>query len=99
MYMSQYKSAATDESTISFPLLECWNPMTKVATVAAQVGSRRIMCRIPFKLLRKKFRAAEDEPMVAVAENRKVIETAARKLIEKQAFEEDGTILIRDSDI
>lgn len=99
MYMSRYKSADADSSVITFPLLECWNPVTKVATLAAQVGGRRVMCRISFKLLRKKFKAAEDEPLVSVAENRSVLELAARKLIEKKSFEEDGSILIRDADL
>ena len=99
MYMSRYKSSGADDNTITFPLLECWNPVSKVATVAAQVGGRRVMCRISFKLLKKKFKAIEDEPMVSVSQNRGVIETAARKLIENQSFEEDGSVLIRDTDI
>ena len=99
MYMSRYKSSGVDDNTITFPLLECWNPMTKVATVAAQVGGRRVMCRISFKLLKKKFKAIEDQPMVSVSQNRTVIELAARKLIENQSFEEDGSIMIRDTDI
>jgi len=57
------------------------------------------MCRISFKLLKKRFKAIEDQPMISVSQNRSVIETAARKLIETQAFEEDGSILIRDTDI
>ncbi len=50
-------------------------------------------------VLRKKFRASEDEPMRAVAENRSVLQAKARMLIEKEAFEEDGTVVIRSKDI
>ena len=50
-------------------------------------------------VLRKKFRASDDEPMRAVAENRSVLQARARKLIENEAFEEDGSIVIRSKDI
>lgn len=73
--------------------------MTKVATVAAQVGGRRVLCRISMDVLKKKFRASPDEPMKAVAKNRSVIQAAARELIESKAFEEDGSIVIRQEHI
>ncbi len=80
-------------------MLECWNPMTKVASIAAQVNGRRVLCRISMEVLQKKFRASVETPMKAVVENRQTIEAAARKLIEKEAFEEDGSIVIRQRDI
>ena len=98
MYLTRYKTSSSDEPSISFPLLECWNPMTKVATIAAQVDQRRVLCRISMGLLQKKFHASTDEPMRAVAENRSVIQAKARMLIEKEAFEEDGSIMIRSKD-
>ena len=55
------------------------------------------LCRISLGVLQKRFRASEAEPMQTVA--RSVIEAAARKLIEHEAYEEDGSILIRDRDI
>ena len=73
--------------------------MTKVATIAAQVDQKRVLCRISMEVLQKKFRASADEPMRAVAENRSVLQARARKLIEDEAFEEDGSIIIRSKDI
>jgi hypothetical protein len=72
--------------------------MTKVATIAAEMNKRRILCRVPLDVLRKKFKASAEAPMVAVAEHRAAIQAAARKLIESRAFEEDGSILIRQRD-
>ena len=80
-------------------MLECWNPMTRVATIAAQVDKQRVLCRISLELLKEKFHASTEEPMRAVAENRKTIQATARKLIEDRAFEADGSILIRRKDI
>lgn len=99
MYLSRNRASASDGNDISFPLLECWNPLTKVATIAAQVNKRRVLCRISMETLQKRFLASEDEPMRAVAENRSALQAIARKLIEREAFEEDGSIYIRNRDI
>ena len=99
MYLTRHKTSSSGETDITFPMLECWNPMTKVATIAAQVDQKRVLCRISMDVLRRKFRASEDEPMRAVAENRSVLQEKARKLIENEAFEEDGSIVIRSKDI
>jgi len=84
---------------ISFPRLECWNTKTKVATVAADVDKRRVLCRIPLTLLRERFGASPDEPMRAVTRHRLTIQEAARKLIESESYEEDGSIWIGAQDI
>ena len=89
----------SNERTVTFPLLECWNPLTKVATLAAEVNKNRVLCRISFDVLRRKFRATKDDPMRAVAENRESIRAAAKRLIEKKAYEDDGSILVRSADI
>ncbi|MFT5175024.1 MAG: hypothetical protein ACI8W7_003213 [Gammaproteobacteria bacterium] len=99
MQLSRRRSASDEDNTVSFPRLESWNPMTKVATIAAEVNKRRILCRISLDVLRKKFKASADEPMVAVAENRLLLQNAARKLIESKAFEEDGSIIIRQREL
>ncbi len=99
MYLTRHKTSSTGETEITFPMLECWNPMTKVATIAAQVDQKRVLCRISMEVLQKKFRASSDEPMRAVAENRSLLQEKARVLIEKEAFEEDGSIVIRYRDI
>jgi len=94
-----YKTSSSNELGISFPKLESWNPMTKVATIAAQVEKRRILCRISMEVLQKKFHASTDEPMRAVTENRSVLQAKIRMMIENEAFEEDGSIIIRSKDI
>jgi hypothetical protein len=99
MQLSRRRSASDEDNTVSFPRLESWNPMTKVATIAAEVNKRRILCRISLDVLRKKFKASADEPMVAVAENRLLLQDAARKLIDSKAFEEDGSIIIRQREL
>ena len=98
MQLSRRRAASDDDNLITFPRLECWNPMTKVATIAAEMNKRRILCRVPLDVLRKKFKACAETPMDAVAEHRAAIQAAARKLIESRAFEEDGSILIRQRD-
>jgi len=99
MYLTRHKASTSDETEISFPMLECWNPMTKVASIAAQVDQRRVLCKISMEVLQKKFQASADEPMRAVAENRSLLQAKARILIEAEAFEEDGSILLRSKDI
>jgi len=99
MYLTRHKTSSSDDTEVSFPMLECWNPMTKVATIAAQVDQRRVLCRISMEVLQKKFQASADEPMRAVAENRSVLQAKARILIESEAFEEDGSIIIRSKDL
>ena len=99
MDLTSYKTSSSNELGISFPVLESWNPMTKMATIAAQVEKRRILCRISMEVLQKKFHASTDEPMRAVTENRSVLQAKARMLIENKAFEEDGSIIIRMKDI
>lgn len=84
---------------ITFPMLQCWNPITKVATIAAQVDGKRVSCRISYAALLKKFHASADLPMQAITQNRAVIEIAARKLIENKAYEEDGSIVIQYKDL
>jgi len=99
MYLTRHKTSSSDETEVSFPMLECWNPMTKVASIAAQVDQRRVLCKISMETLQKKFQASADEPMRAVAENRSVLQAKARILIESEAFEEDGSVIIRTKDL
>ncbi|AKH21469.1 DUF1488 domain-containing protein [Sedimenticola thiotaurini] len=99
MHLTHYKTTPTGDTVITFPRLECWNAKTKVATVAADVNKRRVLCRIPLTLLRERFGATPEEPMQAVTTHRLVIQEAARRLIETESFEEDGSVLIGAQDI
>ena len=99
MQITGARTSASANTGISFPRLECWNAVTEVATVAAQVNKRRVLCRISLKLLRQKFGASAEEPMATVAEHRIAIQEAARKLIENEAFDEEGHVMIRAQDL
>lgn len=99
MQLNPYRKSAPGDTEISFPKLECWNTMTKVATVAAEVNKKRVLCRISLEILRNKFDASEEEPMRSVALHRTAIQEAARKLIENEVYEEDGSVLIRACDL
>ena len=83
---------------ISFPRLESWNTKTKMATIAAIVDKNRIFCRISLEILISKFGASEEEPMKSVVQHRAVIQEVAKKLIENEAYEKDGSVLIRVRD-
>ena len=80
-------------------MLECWNNITKVATVAAETNKKRVLCRISLESLRDKFGTSDEEPMRFVARHRTAIHGAARRLIENEAYEEDGSVLIHAHDL
>jgi hypothetical protein len=84
---------------ISFPRLESWNNLTKMATVVAQVDKKRVLCRISYESLRAKFGVSDDMFMQSVAQHRTVIQEAARRLIERDGYEADGSVLIQTSDL
>ena len=99
MQLTRNRTSASADTGVSFPRLECWNPMTKVATVAAEVNKKRVLCRISLEILRDKFGASDEEPMRSVGQHRTAIQEAAKKLIENEVYEEDGSVLIRARDI
>ena len=84
---------------IIFPTLESWNDATKMATIAATVDKKRVLCRISLDILRDNFGASAEDPMSTVAEYRTNIQEVANKLIENEYYEEDGSILIRACDL
>ena len=86
-----HKREKKGDGSISFPPLQCWNPVTKVATIAAQFSGRRVSCRIKMNDLRKKFHIFPDEPMQSV--------TNHRSEIENNDFEDDGSIMIGYKDL
>ena len=95
MNISRRITPISDNPDITFPLLESWNPMTRVATIAAQVDKNRVLCRIPMDVLKKIFDADVNEPMRAVTENRAELQAKARFLIENKLFEEDGSVTLQ----
>ena len=71
---------------ISFPMLECWHTITKVATFVAEVDKKRVLCRISLGSLSDKFGSSEEKPMRFVARHRSAIQEAARRLIENESM-------------
>lgn len=99
MQLTPHRPSVSDSTGISFPRLECWNPMTKVATIAAEINKKRVLCRISLEIIIEKYGTSEEDPMQLVVQHRAAIQEAARKLIENEVYEEDGSILIRERDI
>lgn len=99
MIITSPRSKANTITGIQFPVLQSWNPMTSSATIVAQVDGKRVLCRIAGSDLKKKYRAADAEPMTVVTEHRTELENAARMLIESNAYEADGSITIRYKDL
>ena len=89
----------TNGVNIFFPSLKCWNPVTKIITIAAQVSKKHVSCRVLLKDLKVKFHVFKDNPMEIASEHRVEIENAARKLIGNNSYEEDGSIRIRYQDL
>jgi Protein of unknown function (DUF1488) len=84
---------------ISFPRLECWNNMTRMATVVADVNTNRVLCRISSDSLKVKFGASEDKLMQSVVQHRVAIQEAAKRLIERDDYQADGSVLIQTADL
>jgi len=94
-----HKQKKTGGDSISFPGLHCWNPVTEVITIAAQVSGNRVSCRIDFADVESKFKEVSEEPLITVKTYRKELESAARKLIENKNYEKDGSIIINFKDL
>ena len=99
MQLTRHQTPVSGGRVISFPRLECWNPVTKVVTLAAEVNKKRVLCLVSLETLSDKFGVLEEKPMRSVAEHRTAIQEAARKLIENEVYEEDGSVLIRPQDL
>ena len=94
-----HKRIKTGDGSISFPQQQSWNPVTNVATIAAQVSGVRVSCRIKIDDLIKRFHILPEEPMLSVTNHRPELENAVRKLVEEKDFEDDGSIMIGYKDL
>ena len=92
--MNNYRSNSFDDTKISFPKLESWNPLHEIATIAIDVDKRRVLCRISKEVLASMSSDKSIDPMVILSENRPIIEAKARELISQKAYEDDGSITI-----
>ncbi len=96
-YGSRSKNAR--DTGVTFPLLECWSPVNDNATFAADVNGRRVLCRVEPSALQADRPVKADICMKALARHRSTMQATARKLIEEERFQADGSILIRKSDL
>jgi Protein of unknown function (DUF1488) len=92
-------TSTSGDIMISFPRLECWNDMTKMATVVAEVDKKRVLCRISAESLKLKFGATDDKFMQSVVQHRAAIQEAAKRLIEQDDYQADGSVLIQTADL
>lgn len=99
MQLSPHKTSNPGGTGVTFPKLESWHPVSKVATIAAVVNKRRVLCRISLKTLKGKFGVSDKAPMDSLAQNRSIVQEAARRLIERDRYEDDGSVLIRLEDL
>jgi hypothetical protein len=80
MQLTSHRSSASGDTGISFPKLECWNTVIKVAAVTAETNKKRVLCRISLESLRDEFGASEEEPMRLVAQHRKAVQDTLFKV-------------------
>jgi hypothetical protein len=99
MQTTRYRTSNDTNSGIIFPRLESWNGTTETATIAVDVNKKRVLCRIALRTLVDRYGASDESPMQVIAQHRFQIQEGARRLIEDEAYEEDGSILIRGGDI
>ena len=70
-----------------------------MATIVAEIDGGRIDCRIKVSELIKIYPQITGDPMLSITKYRRNLEIAARKLIEQNRFEADGSIQIRPQDL
>lgn len=99
MLITRRKITVSDDTVVQFPGYDSWNSSTKMATIAADVNKERVLCRVSLQILEDKFGVLDDSPLRSIAFHRSAIQEAARKLIQSESFEDDGSILIRFGDI
>ena len=89
-----HKKKKTNDGKIQFPGMHCWNPVTEVVTIAAQVGGNRVSCKVDYSDIARCFEELSETPMETVKRYRVQLENAARELIENKTYEKDGSIKI-----
>ena len=83
---------------ITFPNLQCWNPVTKVVTFIAEIDGERIDCKITVSELNK-YPEVSIDPLMSIQLNKVPLESIARMKIENGKFDKNGSIQIKYSDL
>jgi hypothetical protein len=89
-----------EEVNVEFMLDEWYDHhRRKVVWFTAIIDEKCIDCGVSIEALRDHFGAYIDDPLPAFRANRSRIHAAATNLIAQRRFEDDGTIIIRSSDL
>jgi len=83
---------------VSFPPGERWNGSREIVEFEAEFNGKRISCAVSFEALSDNFDGDRKQPLKSFKENRSKIEALATKFIQRQRFENDGSILVRTAD-
>ena len=83
-------------SEIAFLSGDAWDGTREVVRFRPRVGDQQVPCAISFEALQDRPHFHEDPglPIDTFRRHRPVIEELARKLIQQQRFEPDGSILM-----
>jgi len=83
---------------ILFPSVEALDGNCDVISFPADVNNQRIRCAISWEALQDNFDGNNIPPLEVFCANRDAIEGIAERLINRQRFEQDGSILIITQD-
>lgn len=83
---------------ILFPAVEVWDGIRDVISFPADVNNQRIRCAVSWEALQDHFGGNDISPLDAFCAKRSAIEGVVERLINRQRFEQDGSILIRSQD-
>ena len=83
---------------IVFPAVETLDGHRDVVSFPADVNGQRIRCAVSWEALQDHFQGDNIPPLDAFRTSRSAIEQVAERLINRQRFEQDGSILIRSQD-
>jgi hypothetical protein len=97
MKLSHFKAPSVTEGNISFPVMQCWNPVTRCVSIAADVGGQRVLCRIAEAMITEHFPDSELSATAIVAAHRKRFEGAATRALGSRRTAE-GSIDLRHED-
>jgi Protein of unknown function (DUF1488) len=64
-----------------------------------QYDKKRVLCRISSESLVIKYGASENKFMLSVTPHRTEIQETAKRRIEGEEYEEDGSVLIQTADL
>ena len=71
----------------------------QVVWFSAIADDKSIECGVSIEALTEHFGAYQDDPLPSFRAHRQRILDAAAKLINERRFEDDGTIIVRSSDL